>query len=206
MQQPVVHIVDDDHSVVRPIASVVEAIGLRAETYTSADEFMRRYRSDGPACLVLDVVLPGVSGVVLQSRLAEVGCAIPIIVITGHADVRLAVRFMKNGAVDFLEKPLKMQELCDSIQEAIRIDCENWRRRAEREDAQERFRQLHPGERDVLERVAVGMTNRTIAAELGISVRTVENRRARMMKRLGVHTRAELLALLGPRGSSITSR
>lgn len=194
-KQATVHIVDDDASSVKPIAKVVEAIGLKAETYPSAEAFLDNYRPTGPACLVLDVRMPEMSGVALQERLAEAGVRIPTIVITAHADVRLAVQVMRNGALDFLEKPFRMQELTDSIQEAIRLDRENWRRREEEEHAKSRFNQLQPGERQVLELVVAGKTNKMIANELGISVRTVENRRAKVMKRLQVESRAELLAL-----------
>ena len=195
MKPTKVYIVDDDENVVKPIAKVVEAIGLKAETYLSAEDFLDQYEPVGPACLVLDVWMPEMSGVALQERMAEAEIGIPIIVISAHADVRLAVQVMRNGALNFLEKPFRMQELLESIQEGIRLDRENWRRREEEEYAQNRFDQLKPPERQVLERVVAGKTNRMIAKELGISVRTVENRRARIMKRLQVESRTELLAL-----------
>jgi len=112
----IVHIVDDDANTVKPIAMVVEMVGLKAETYRSAEEFLNKYRRTGPACLVLDVWMPEMSGVALQQRLAEAEIGIPTVVITAHADVRLAVQTLRNGALNFLEKPFRMQELTDSIQ------------------------------------------------------------------------------------------
>jgi two-component system response regulator FixJ len=190
-----VYIVDDDESAVRPIAKVVEAIGLKAASYPSAEEFLENYSPAGPACLVLDVRMPEMSGVALQQRLAEAQIRLPTIVISAHADVRLAVQVMRNGALNFLEKPFRMQELTDSVQEAIRLDRERWRRREEEESARSRFERLTHSEREVLELVVAGKTNKMIARELGISVRTVENRRARIMKKLQVESRTELLAL-----------
>ncbi len=191
-----VHIVDDDEGAVKPIAKVVEAIGLKAETYLSAEEFLDQYSPAGPACLVLDVWMPEMSGLALQERLAEAEISLPTIGISAHADVRLAVEVMRNGALNFLEKPFRMQELSESIQEAIRLDRENWRRREEQENAKNRFAQLKPGELQVMELVVAGKTNKMIAEVLGISVRTVENRRARIKNKLQVGSRPELLELV----------
>lgn len=190
-------IVDDDESAVKPIVKVVETIGLKAETYASAEEFLDKYRPAGPACLVLDVLMPEMSGVALQQRLAEAEIPIPTIVVSAHADVPLAVQAMRNGAINFLEKPFRMQELTDSIQEAIRLDRENWRRREEQENAKNRFHRLSSPEGQVLDLLVEGKTNRMIAKALGVSVRTVENRRARIMRKLDVQSRTELLAMVG---------
>ncbi|MHB8863293.1 MAG: response regulator transcription factor [Pirellulaceae bacterium] len=190
-----VHIVDDDECIVKPIVKVVESIGLKAKTYPSAKDFLDQCKPDGPACLVLDVWMPDMSGVALLSRMAEAEITLPVIVISAHADVRLAVEVMRNGAMNFLEKPFRMHELSESIQEAIRIDRDNWRRRAELENARNRFHQLSQVERQVLDLLAEGKTNKMIATKLGISVRTVENRRARIMKKLDVGSRTELLEL-----------
>lgn len=190
-----VYVVDDDEDAVRPIVKVIEQIGLRAVAFGSAREFLDHYRPTGPACLVLDVWMPEMSGVALQEQLAAAHLQLPVIVISAYADVRLAVEVMRHGALNFLEKPFRMQELVESIQEAIRRDQEQWRRREEQEAATRRFRQLSSPERQVLELLLAGKTNSTIAKELGVSVRTVENRRARIMKKLGVDSRAELLEL-----------
>lgn len=196
MKKPAtVCIVDDDQNVAKPIAKVVESIGLQAEVYSSAEEFLANYRPLGPACLVLDVLMPEMSGVALQRRLLEAQIAIPTIVVSAHADVRMAVQAMKNGALNFLEKPFSMQELIDGIQEAIRLDRDNWCRREEQENAKKRFHRLSPPEQQVLDLLVEGKTNRMIAKQLAISVRTVENRRARIMKKLDVESRAELLAM-----------
>ncbi len=189
-------IVDDDENAVKPIAKVVETIGLKAETYSSAEEFLDKYRPAGPACLVLDVLMPEMSGVALQQRLAEAKIPIPTIVVSAHADVPLAVQAMRNGAINFLEKPFRMQELTDSIQEAIRLDRENWRRREEQENAKNRFHRLSSPERQVLDLLVEGKTNRLISKSLGVSVRTIENRRARIMKKLAVESRTELLEMV----------
>lgn len=195
MTTETVHIVDDDEGAVKPIVKLVETIGLRAETYQSSEEFLDRYRSAGPACLVLDVRMPEMSGTTLQQRLAEAGITLPIIMMSAYADVPLAVQAMRNGALNFLEKPFRLQELAESIQEAMRLDREAWRCREEQERAKSRFQQLKPPERQVLDRVVAGHTNKMIAQELGISLRTVENRRARIMEKLEVESRPALVAL-----------
>lgn len=195
MTSEIVHIVDDDESAVKPIVKLVETIGLQAKTYQSSEDFLNRYRSSGPACLILDVRMPEMSGVTLQERLAESGIGLPVIMMSAYADVPLAVQAMRNGALNFLEKPFRLQELAESIQEAMRLDREAWRRREEQERARNRFEQLKPTERQVLDRVVTGHTNKMIAEELGISVRTVENRRARIMEKLQVESRPALVAL-----------
>lgn len=196
MRLATVHIVDDDKSATKPIVKVVEAIGLKAETYSSAEEFLNKYSPAGPACLVLDVRMPEMSGVALQERLTSVESAPTTIMISAHPDTRLIVQVMRNGALNFLEKPFRMQELCENIQEAIRLDREKWRRRKEREDAEKRFAQLNPGELQVMELVVAGKTNKMIAETLGVSVRTVENRRMRIKKKLRVNSQSELLELV----------
>jgi two-component system, LuxR family, response regulator FixJ len=194
-EPPSVYIVDDDENALKPICRVVEAIGLTPRAYSSPDEFLEQYHPTGPACLVLDIMMPGMSGVALQQRLADAGIRLRTIAISAHADVRLAVQVMRNGALNFLEKPFRMQELAESVQEAIRLDQESWRRREEAANAESCFQQLDPRERQIVKLVAAGKTNKMIAAELGISVRTVENRRARIKRKLHVQSRTELLAL-----------
>lgn len=190
-----VHIVDDDPAVLRALSELVEMVDLRAECYTSGDEFLKAYEPAGPACLVLDVRMPGMSGLELQKELLKTGITLPIIMITGHGEVRMAVEAMSAGAFNFLEKPFRSQELCDNIQKAIRLDEEKWRRHRQREQTDRRIGNLTPAERSVMELVVAGKTNKMIAEELGLSVRAIEDRRARMMKKLGVKSRAELLEL-----------
>ena len=191
-----VFIVDDDPAVIRLVTELAGAIGLRAQSWSSADAFLAAYAPTGPGCLVLDVRMPGMSGLQLQEELNGRGATLPIILITGHADVRMAVEAMKAGAFEFFEKPFRTQDLCDKIQEAVKLDKEKWQRRKERQNAESRIGSLTPAERQVMELVADGKTNKEIAAELDLSLRAVEDRRARMMKRLQVKSRAELLRLL----------
>jgi RNA polymerase sigma factor (sigma-70 family) len=193
--QATVFVVDDDPAINEAVADLVELIGLKASTYTSAAEFLDDFQPSGPACLVLDIRMPGMSGLELQRKLAEAQRSVPVVVITGHGDVRMAVEAMKLGAIEFLEKPFRAQELCDSIQKAIRVDEENWQRRQRQEQAEQTYERLTSAERQVMELVVAGKTNKMIAEELGLSVRAIEDRRARMMKKLGVETRAELLNL-----------
>ena len=196
-EEPVVYVVDDDPAILRLLAELVAAIGLKAEAYPSAEEFLQACQAPGPGCLVLDVRIPGISGMELQRRLMVAGSTLPIVFVTGHADVRMAVEAMERGAFGFLEKPFRVQELCDKIQAAVKRDVEAWHCREEREMAARRLAQLTPAERRVADRLLIGKTNKMIAQELGLSVRTVEGQRARLMERLGVRSRSELLKLAG---------
>jgi len=200
---PTVYIVDDDPDILEAVAEMVTLIGLKAEPYQSADAFLNSYRPTGPACLVLDVRMPGMGGIELQRALLAAGVALPIIMITGHGEIRMAVEVMKAGAVEFLEKPFRMQELCESIQQTIRREEENWRRRRQQEDSDQRLACLTPAERRVLELIAVGKTNQMMAEELGLSVRAIEDRRSRMMKKLQVKSRAELMELVHAAGQPL---
>jgi RNA polymerase sigma factor (sigma-70 family) len=193
--KPTVFIVDDDPAINQTIKELVELVGLRAAIYTSARDFLEEFQRTGPGCLVLDVRMPGMSGLELQRKLAPSADRLPVIVITGHADVPMAVDAMKLGALDFLEKPFRSQELCESIQRAVHADVEHWRRREQQTLAERKLECLTSAEREVMEKVIAGKTNKSIAQELGLSIRAVEDRRARMMKKLAVKTRAELLEL-----------
>jgi RNA polymerase sigma factor (sigma-70 family) len=196
MNEPgTVFIVDDDESIIKPIVKMAEALGLKTLTYHSAIDFLDQCRPSGPACLVLDIWMPEMSGVALLTRMTEAQLTLPVIVISAHADVRLAVEIMRKGALNFLEKPFRMHELAESIQEAIRLDREAWCRHEVQESARNRFSQLSLTERQVLELLLANKTNKMIADQLGISVRTVENRRARIMRKLDVESRAQLLEM-----------
>ena len=195
ISEPTVFIVDDDPAVIRVLTELVQLIDLRVKSYGSADEFIKAYKPTGPACLVLDVRMPGMSGLELQKRLLETGMAPPIIMITGHGDVRMAVEAMNSGAVNFLEKPFRTQELCDNIQRAVRLDEDRWREHLRREEADRRMANLTDAERGVMNLVVAGKTNKMMADELGLSIRAVGDRRARMMKKLGAKSRAELREL-----------
>lgn len=199
---PTVFIVDDDPAVTRALSELIELIDLKAEAYQSADEFLQACRPTGPGCLVLDVRMPGMSGLELQQELLAAGISLPIIMITGHGDIRMAVEAMSAGAFNFLEKPFRTQELCDNIQKAIRLDQDRWRHRQRQAESEQRLAKLTPAECEVLELVVAGKTNKMMAEELGLSVRAIEDRRARMMRNLGVKTRAELVELASPAGSA----
>ena len=194
--QPVVHVVDDDPAIIRLLTELVKAIELNVDAYESAEKFLEAYQASGPGCLALDVRVPGMSGMELQKQLTAAGSTLPIIFITGHADVRMAVEAMERGAFGFLEKPFRPQELCEKIQSAVRLDVEAWRRREEQEIATARLAQLTPAESKVADRVVAGHTNKMIARELGLSVRTIEAQRARLMGKLGMKSRTELVRLM----------
>jgi FixJ family two-component response regulator len=201
--EPVVYVVDDDPAILRLLAELVAAIGLDVAASASAEEFLEAYHACGPGCLVLDVRVPGMSGMELQRQLAAAGSTLPIIFVTGHADVRMAVEAMERGACGFLEKPFRPQELCEKIQSAVRRDVDAWRRREEQAGAAARLARLTPAERKVADRVAAGKTNKMIAQELFLSTRTVEAHRARLMHRLGIGSRTELVGLMAAaRGGS----
>jgi FixJ family two-component response regulator len=196
LAQPLVHVVDDDPAVTRLLADLVKAIGLEVAAYRSAEEFLEACQPSGPGCLVLDVRVPGMSGMELQKQLTAAGSTLPIIFVTGHADVRMAVEAMERGAFGFLEKPFRPQELCEKIAAAVRLDSEAWRRREEQQAAAGRLAQLTPAQRKVADRVVAGKTNKMIAQELGLSIRTVEAHRAGLMQRLGIGSRTELVGLM----------
>jgi two-component system response regulator TtrR len=194
--KPIVYVLDGDPAVIRAVTKLVAGIGLEAQGYQSAEKFLEAYRPAGPACLVLEVRIPGMSGLELQERLKSAGSSLPIIFVTSYADVRMAVEVMEKGAFGLLEKPFRPQELCDKIQKAIRLDQENWQRRQQQEAVNRRLEPLTPAERKVFDRVVAGQTNKMIAEGLGLSVRTVEVHRSRMLKKLGVKSRADLLSLM----------
>jgi len=193
--EPVVFIVDDDASVRKSLERLVRSVGLRGETFASAPEFLQRAGADGPSCLVLDVRMPGVSGLALQERLAAAGPRIPIIFITGHGDITMSVRAMKAGAVDFLTKPFNDQDLLETIQEAIARDRQAREEWAVLQGIQRRVALLTPRERDVLALVAAGLLNKQIAAELGMSEKTVKAHRAQVMQKMQVSSVAQLVLL-----------
>ncbi len=196
IEEPVVYVVDDDPSIIRLLVELVEALGLHVEGYESADGFLKAYQASRPGCLVLDVRVPGMSGLELQRQLIAAGSVLPIVFITGHADVRMAVEAMERGAFGFLEKPFRPQRALREIQSAVRLNVETWRRRAEAEDAARRLARLTPAERKVADHLVIGKTNKMIAEELGLSVRTIEAQRTSLMERLGMKSRAELLKLV----------
>jgi len=189
---PVVFVIDDDALIRQGIQSLVRSVGLRAEIFESADDFMRAKRPDAPACLVLDVRMPGLSGPELQRSLNAANIYIPIIFITGHGDIPMSVRAMKDGAMEFLTKPVRGQDLLDAIQKAVDHDRGQRKERAELKVIRSRFESLTPRETEVLHLVVAGLLNKQIAGELGTSELTVKTHRAHVMEK----TQAESLAHL----------
>lgn len=195
-QVPTVFLIDDDQAVRDAIGLLLQASGLSVETFASATEFLDAGVVQRPGCLLLDVRMPGLSGLDLQKQLLAQGHRLPIIFMTGHGDVPMAIRAMKAGAFDFIEKPFQGHTLLTRIQEALDLDSRERRRRACRDDAAARVALLSPREREVLERVAEGQYNKVIAAELGISLSTVEIHRKRVMEKLRAESLSDLIRLL----------
>ena len=191
-----VFLVDDDPIALQVMVATVKVVFPRVETFSSAAEFLAAYRPDRPGCLVLDVGMRGMSGLELQRRLIRDKIALPVIFVTAHANVAMAVEAMQMGAVHFLEKPVKEQQLWESIHRALDLDAQTRRRLARRQHAEERLSRLTPGEREVLNLILEGKMNKEIASELGLSTRTIEDRRARLMKKMNAQCVAELVQLV----------
>jgi FixJ family two-component response regulator len=192
----VVFVVDDDEPMRRSLENLIRSVGLRVETFASAQEFLRGKRPDVPGCLVLDVRLPGLSGLDLQKRMAAANSEIPIIFITGHGDIPMSVQAMKAGAVEFLTKPFRDQALLDAIQQALDRDRQAREQRAEFEVLHRRLGSLTPREREVMAFVVVGLLNKQIAGELGMSETTVKIHRRQVMEKMGAGSLAELVRMV----------
>lgn len=193
---PIVYVVDDDQAMVESLSWIIESVGLKAKTYTRAQDFLDDYTPNQHGCLLLDVRMPGMSGPELQTKLNELGAALPIIFISGHGDVPLAVRVMKAGAVDFLTKPFNDQLLLESINKALRTDKTNREKQEESAQAEAKFALLSPREIQVLQGIIAGKQNKVISAELSISLKTVEAHRASVMKKMSVKSVPELVKLV----------
>ena len=192
-ERATVFVVDDDASVRKALARSIQAAGLNVKTFASAREFLDQGPPEGPGCLVLDVRMPGLSGLDLQAELNSRNIQTPIIFITGHGDIPVSVKAMKGGAVDFLTKPFKVKNLLEVIQEAIKKDERLQASRAEKAEVQRRIQTLTPREREVLGLVVKGLLNKQIAAELGAAERTVKVHRGRVMQKMQVQSVAELV-------------
>ena len=193
---PIVCIVDDDTSVRDALRRLIRSVGLRAEVFGSAQEFLQWRRPDVPTCLILDVRMPGISGLDLQRQLADADIQVPIIFVTAHGDIPMSVRAMKMGAVEFLTKPFRDQELLDAIQFAVERDRVRYQRQAEVAVLRERFESLTPREREVVEMVASGMLNKQIAAHIGITLNTVKVHRSRAMEKMQAQSLADLIKIV----------
>ncbi len=193
---PTVFLIDDDQAVRDAVGLLLRATGLSVESFASATDFLKSDSIHRPSCLLLDVRMPGMSGLDLQKQLQDQGHRIPIIFMTGHGDVPMATRAMKAGAFDFIEKPFQGQTLLARVREALERDARELRRQAQRSEAAARLARLSPREREVLERVAAGQYNKVIAAELGISLSTVEIHRKRVMEKLEADSLSDLIRTL----------
>lgn len=194
-REPTVYIVDDDLDMRDSLQWLMKTVGLHSEVFPSASTFLEGFKPGGPGCLVFDVRMPGTSGLDLYEELVARGEGMPVIFITAFADVPMAIRAMKSGAIEFVEKPFNRQALLDRVQRAIKNDVERLRIKADREDSLRRFRLLTDKEREVLALIKDGQPNKAISMSLGITSRAVEMRRAGLMKKLGVRNFAELLRL-----------
>jgi FixJ family two-component response regulator len=193
---PVVFIVDDDEAVRSSLRLLLKSVGLMPQAFGSAREFLQKYDAAQPGCLVLDVRMPGMSGLELQEQLNKLGAVIPVIFITGHGDVPMAVEAMQAGAFDFLQKPFRDQDLIDRIQRALEKDRTSRTTLQERTLIRQRLESLTPREREVLNMVAAGKPNKIMAGDLGVSQRTVEIHRARVMEKMGATSLAQLVRMV----------
>jgi RNA polymerase sigma factor (sigma-70 family) len=195
-QPPVVFVVDDDPSVRSSLKFLMSSVGLQVESFDSADALLQRKLPDAPSCLVLDVRLRGLSGLDFQRELAARNCHMPIIFITGHGDIPMSVRAMKAGAVEFLTKPFRDQDLLDAVRIALEKDCERRERQKEVSDLKERFNSLTPREQKVISMVVAGMLNKQIADQLGTAENTVKVHRSRAMEKMHAQSVAELVKMI----------
>jgi RNA polymerase sigma factor (sigma-70 family) len=194
-QKPTVFIVDDDAAIRFAMQALMDSVNLDHEIFSSADEFLGKVTEQRPGCLVLDIRMPGLGGLELQEELIKRGNTLPIIFITGHGDVPMAVEAMQKGAVDFIQKPFRDQELLDRIREALETDEERREEQQQHAEVTERLNRLTNREREVFDLVVTGKPNKVIAYELGVSQRTVEIHRARVMEKMQARSLADLVKM-----------
>ena len=194
-QPSTVYIVDDDQAIRHAMELLMRSVGLDYEIFHSADDFLSGHTNERAGCLVLDIRMPGLGGLELQEKLNDMGSTLPIIFITGHGDVPMAVEAMQNGAVDFIQKPFRDQELLDRIGEALKADQARRSAREKKAEVRDRIEKLTNRERQVLDLVVTGKPNKVIAYELGVSQRTVEIHRARVMEKMEARSLADLVRM-----------
>jgi RNA polymerase sigma factor (sigma-70 family) len=193
--EAIVYVIDDDAQTRDALKNLMRSVGLHVEVFASAQDFLRSKRPDVPGCLVLDVRLRGLSGLDLQKNMAEAKIEVPIIFITGYGDIPMTVQAMKAGAVEFLTKPFRNQELLDAIQQALERDRTTREQRAKNDELYDRYDSLTPREREVMTLVVAGLLNKQIAGELGTSETTVKNHRHQVMEKMGADSVAELVKM-----------
>ena len=191
-----VFIVDDDAAVRDSVAMLLGTVNLTTETFTSAEDFFAGFDPNRPGCLLLDLRMPGMSGLGVQQELAQRGSRIPIVFLTAHGDVQVAVQAMKEGAVDFLQKPFRDDELIERIQKALEVDRRQRALEVDEANFRSRLAELTPREKEVMDHVVAGAPNKAIAMDLGLSERTIEIHRSRVMKKMGVTSLAELVRMV----------
>ena len=192
---PTVFVIDDDPAARESIGMLIRSLGLPVETFASAEQFLQSFDSDRPGCVITDMRMLGLSGLELQDQLIDMGERIPVILISAHANMQIAVKAMRNGAVTFLEKPCQQQEIIDAVNEAIALDA-RWRQESrESTEARENYEKLNSGERDVMKLMMIGKANKVIANRLDVSLRTVEARRHNVFKKMGVDNIPDLTRL-----------
>lgn len=205
--KPLVHVVDDDASMRGALTELFDSVGLQTETYATAEDFLSARRTDRPGCIVLDVRLPDVNGLEFQGRLGQIGVRMPVVMITGFGDIAMSVRAMKHGAVDFLPKPFRDQDMLDAVIAAIERDRQRRSTEYDVFQLEQRFKTLSPREQEVMWHVTAGKMNKQVASDLGISEITVKIHRGAVMHKMSAQSYAELVrmadSLKGCRGNTI---
>jgi two-component system response regulator FixJ len=192
---PIVYVVDDDDGMRRALSTLLSTVGYKTEVFARPSEFLAKFNADSAGCLVLDIRMPDMSGLEVQQHLNRMGSMLPVIFITGHGDIPMAVQAMKEGALEFIQKPFRDQDIIDRINHALKVDAENRSTVARRAEVLQRLNSLTPRERQVMDMVVDGAANKVIAVDLDLSERTVEIHRAKVMEKMGARSVAHLVKL-----------